>query len=108
MLNINFKMKKKLFCDLSVYRRSLNFRLYGSSKFGKSAELRVAEINTWNDLGNSCTMSEEVFFASLLSENHLAANVNISFGEENLPIAVSPGIRELVVGSDTGEDHIYF
>eukprot|EP00794_Sanderia_malayensis_P016962 gene16962-18671_t len=36
------------FCDLSVYSRNRNFRIYGSTKFGKSTPLKLAEQNCFD------------------------------------------------------------
>ncbi|XP_038611225.1 DNA-directed primase/polymerase protein [Tachyglossus aculeatus] len=60
---------KQLFVDLGVYTRNRNFRLYKSSKRGKSATLEVAEDNRFFPTHPKNVSEEERYFLSSLISN---------------------------------------
>uniref|UniRef100_A0A8D0BSI1 DNA-directed primase/polymerase protein n=1 Tax=Salvator merianae TaxID=96440 RepID=A0A8D0BSI1_SALMN len=67
-LTVNGKQgEKQLFVDLGVYTKNRNFRLYKSSKAGKSTILNIAEDNKFVPKleKNSC-LEEQYFFSSLI------------------------------------------
>jgi len=58
---MNDKGKQVSIIDLGVYTRNRNFRIYGSSKFGKGTPLVISKGNQFPFVDE-----EELFFASLL------------------------------------------
>uniref|UniRef100_A0A8C7E242 DNA-directed primase/polymerase protein n=1 Tax=Naja naja TaxID=35670 RepID=A0A8C7E242_NAJNA len=59
--------KKQLFVDLGVYTKNRNFRLYMSSKAGRTVILNIAEDNKFvpKPVNNSC-IDEQYFLSSLI------------------------------------------
>ncbi|XP_078071182.1 DNA-directed primase/polymerase protein [Mustelus asterias] len=65
----------QLFVDLGVYTKNRNFRLYKSSKLGKSTYFEVAEENQFVPKPENNVSQEELFFL-----NSLVSNVRFSDG----------------------------
>ncbi|XP_067885493.1 DNA-directed primase/polymerase protein isoform X2 [Heterodontus francisci] len=65
----------QLFVDLGVYTKNRNFRLYKSSKLGKSTSFEVAEDNQFVPKPKRNVSREELFFL-----NSLVSNVRFSDG----------------------------
>ncbi|KAM5264241.1 DNA-directed primase/polymerase protein isoform 1-T1 [Ctenodactylus gundi] len=61
--------EKHLFVDLGVYTRNRNFRLYKSSKIGKSVALEVAEDNRFFPKQSKNISEENQYFLSSLVSN---------------------------------------
>ncbi|KAM6149655.1 DNA-directed primase/polymerase protein isoform 2-T2 [Erethizon dorsatum] len=61
--------EKHLFVDLGVYTRNRNFRLYKSSKIGKSVALEVAEDNKFFPKQSKNISEENQYFLSSLVTN---------------------------------------
>ncbi|XP_038661601.1 DNA-directed primase/polymerase protein isoform X3 [Scyliorhinus canicula] len=59
----------QLFVDLGVYTKNRNFRLYKSSKLGKSTSFEVAEDNQFVPKPEKNVSREELFFLSSLVSN---------------------------------------
>ncbi|XP_023219254.1 DNA-directed primase/polymerase protein-like [Centruroides sculpturatus] len=60
--------KETLFCDLGVYSKNRNFRLYLSTKFHKNAPLILSEENKYKNFQNDTGDTEEnIFLDSLIT-----------------------------------------
>ena len=70
--------------DMLVYNTNQNFRIVGSSKYGKSAELKILEQN--NMIEHKC-LTEELFQDSLVSNKDFVVNTR---SIENLLLSANP------------------
>lgn len=61
-------------CDLAVYTKNRNFRLYLSSKFGKNAPLLVSQTNLYVPARTS-SADESLFLASLITHPPESAGI---------------------------------
>ncbi|XP_022655672.1 DNA-directed primase/polymerase protein-like isoform X1 [Varroa destructor] len=63
---VNTENEKKIFfCDMSVYSRNRNFRLYKNTKYKKNSFLTVAEVDRYVK-SHGLTSDEDIFYHSLI------------------------------------------
>ncbi|XP_059165897.1 DNA-directed primase/polymerase protein-like [Physella acuta] len=93
---INKDRNKTLVCDLGVYTKNRNFRLYLSSKQNKHNPLDVSRHNLYYpDVSGTSDMSEAVFYSSLISQRCAASNVRtLSFAKTaSSPTLIEHGVH---------------
>ncbi|XP_067130692.1 DNA-directed primase/polymerase protein-like [Centruroides vittatus] len=77
--------KDSLFCDLGVYSKNRNFRLYLSTKFRKNAPLILSEENEYKNSQNDTGDTEEnIFLDSLITYFRLNEQMELLCWDESV------------------------